>query len=66
MKGVIKTDNFPVKEELSEDDFIMQSESGTDCTGLMPTPPLTEAEEESYDEVYDFLPTAVKKQPREQ
>ncbi len=58
--------DFPVKDELKEEDFIMNSESGTDCTGLMPTPPLNEAESESYEEVYDFLPNAVKKQPREQ
>ena len=58
-------DKYPVKDELNQDDFIMNSQSGTDCTGLMPTPPLNKAEEESYDEVYDFLPTAVKKQPRE-
>ena len=59
-------DKYPVKDELSQDDFPMNAQSGTDCTGLMPTPPRTEAEAESYDEVYDFLPTAVKKQPREQ
>ncbi len=59
-------DKFPVKDELDEDDFVMNAQSGTDCTGLMPTPPLSEAESESYDDVYDFLPNAVKKQPREQ
>ncbi len=57
---------FPVKDEFDEDDLIMNAQSGTDCTGLMPTPPLSDAENESYDDVYDFLPNAVKKQPREQ
>lgn len=28
----------------------------TDCTGLMPTPPQTEAEAESYMEIYDYGP----------
>ena len=59
-------DKFPVKDEFDEDDLIMNAQSGTDCTGLMPTPPLSDAENESYDDVYDFLPNAVKKQPREQ
>lgn len=59
-------DEMPVKHELNGEDFTMNSESGTDCTGLMPTPPTDEFEEESYEEVYDFLPNAVKRQPREQ
>lgn len=59
-------DKYPVKNEFDAEDFTMNSESGTDCTGLMPTPPLSEQESESYEEVYDFLPNAVKRQPREQ
>ncbi len=30
--------------------------SSWDCTGLIPTPPQSEAEEESYEELYPFLP----------
>lgn len=59
-------DKYPVKNELDGEDFTMNAESGMDCTGLMPTPPLNEYEADSYEEVYDFLPNAVKKQPREQ
>lgn len=30
--------------------------STTDCTGLIPTPPLNEEELESYMDIYDFQP----------
>lgn len=30
--------------------------STTECTGLMYRPPFSEYEEESYDEIYHFLP----------
>ncbi len=30
--------------------------SSWDCTGLIPTPPQSDAEEESYEELYPFLP----------
>lgn len=34
----------------------LQSSSTQDCTGLMPTPATNKAEEESYEELYPFLP----------
>lgn len=33
--------------------------SATDCTGLIPAGPVGEAELESYEELYPFLPKAV-------
>lgn len=33
-----------------------QAASFRDCTGLIPAPPRTEAELESYEELYPFLP----------
>lgn len=33
--------------------------SSTDCTGLIPTPPLTEEEMESYMDIYDYQPPNV-------
>ncbi|GEM_PF-1813521 len=36
------------------------SVSATECTGLMPTPPLSEDEEESYSDLYT-IPTVSKK-----
>lgn len=38
-----------------QDDIDIQACSVTDCTGLIPTPPMNEAEEESYEELYPYL-----------
>ena len=32
--------------------------SARDCTGLIPAPPQSDAEEEAYEELYPFLPQA--------
>lgn len=40
-------------------DEYMKSSSGTDCTGLIPAATQSENELENYNELYDFLPTAV-------
>ncbi|MCI8950079.1 MAG: hypothetical protein HFG49_08565 [Lachnospiraceae bacterium] len=32
--------------------------SSMDCTGLIPAPPQSDAEEEAYEELYPFLPEA--------
>lgn len=39
-----------------EDYDYLQSAATQDCTGLMPTPATNKAEEESYEELYPFLP----------
>lgn len=42
------------------DPFNMTNASSySDCTGLIPTPPLTEEEEESYMSIYDYQPPDV-------
>lgn len=46
-----------------EYDFTRAS-SATECTGLKPTPPLNEAENESYLNIYDYSPE-VTNNPRE-
>lgn len=33
-------------------DYLANAASTTDCTGLMPTPASTEAERESYNDIY--------------
>ena len=43
--------------ELAEE--YMKSSSGTDCTGLIPAAVRSDSELENYNELYDFLPTAV-------
>lgn len=44
-----------------DDEFDIQACAVTDCTGLIPSLPLSEAEVESYNEVYTFLPSAAEK-----
>lgn len=39
-------------------DIDIQACSATDCTGLIPSPPRSEAELESYEELYPFLTRA--------
>ena len=45
-----------------KDDFDIQACSTTDCTGLIPSLPLSEAEVEAYDELYSYLLRAENKQ----
>ena len=40
-------------------DEYMKSSSGTDGTGLIPAAVQSDSELENYNELYDFLPTAV-------
>lgn len=48
-----------VSEELADtSDF--DSCSAMDCTGLIPTPPLSEAELESYEDLYRIFPKSPK------
>lgn len=35
--------------------------SACDCTGLIPAPPQSDAQEEAYEELYPFLPDAAAK-----
>lgn len=44
-------------EEISDESI--KASSGTDCTGLIPTASTNE-ELENYNELYDFLPSAVR------
>ncbi|MCH5205462.1 MAG: hypothetical protein J1F09_00830 [Oscillospiraceae bacterium] len=51
------SDDKELWEDISEE--YMRSSSGTDCTGLIPAAAKTDEELENYNELYDFLPTAV-------
>ena len=42
-------------------DYLGNSGSATDCTGLIPSEPLTEAERDSYEEVYHYQPKPAPK-----
>lgn len=41
-------------------DYLTNSATGMDCTGLMYRTPVDEAEMESYQQVYQYLPPNVK------
>ena len=45
-----------LKDKDSFDYDITKTNSATDCTGLMPIPPLSEDELESYLDIYDMYP----------
>lgn len=47
-------------EEIIEGyDYLGNSASTQDCTGLIPTLPQDEAEREAYEEIYPYMPNAV-------
>lgn len=58
---------MPKRNEQAEDSLCVSS--ATDCTGLMPTPPQSEEELESYESLYTLqttvqpAPTSSKKEP---
>lgn len=41
-------------------DYLSNAASSMDCTGLIPAAPNTDAELESYESVYHYLPPKVK------
>jgi hypothetical protein len=48
--------------DLEKEDFLSGSASATDCTGLIMRPVQSEEEADAYEEVYPYLPKAVKGQ----
>lgn len=64
-----KTSNAPADFQKNETiiegyDYLGNSCSATDCTGLIPSAPASQAEQEAYEEVYHYQPKAVKNQDR--
>ncbi len=41
-------------------DYLSNAASSLDCTGLIPAAPTTDAELESYESVYHYLPPKIK------
>lgn len=41
-------------------DYLANSASSTDCTGLIPSAPHSEAELDAYNDVYKYTPPVVK------
>lgn len=56
MKNETRTGRDKYGVDFSES--YLDSCSAHDCTGLIPTPPQSSAELESYEEVYSYLPKA--------
>ena len=52
------------KKNLKDEYDFTRASSSMDCTGLKPTPPLNDAENESYLNIYDYSPE-VTNNPRE-
>jgi hypothetical protein len=46
--------------DLEKEDFLSGSASATDCTGLIMRPVQSKEEAEAYEEVYPYLPKAVR------
>ena len=42
-------------------DYLANAASSQDCTGLIPSEPVDDAEREAYEDVYQYLPPAAKK-----
>lgn len=56
---------YPDKPDENEIEPLMNVSSDRDCTGLIPANPQIAEELRSYEDVYDYLPTAVPPQPRD-
>ncbi len=54
------TEETVINDDSVEDDFMGGGSlcSATDCTGLIPTLPLSDSEITSYEQLYHFLPKA--------
>lgn len=52
--------NSSNQELIDSDDYLAGAASSGDCTGLIPSAPLTDAELDSYKELYPFLPAVPK------
>lgn len=44
---------------INEYDYLGKACSVMDCTGLIPSPPLSDAETESYESLYPYLPPVI-------
>lgn len=54
------------KELMNEDiidnfDYLANAASSQDCTGLIPSEPMNDAEREAYEDLYRYLPPTAKK-----
>ena len=61
MKNKIPHNSSPSNQEIIDSyDFLSNSASTQDCTGLIPSGPVNEDELTSYETVYHYLPPQIK------
>lgn len=49
--------NLQNQKHIDSYDYLSSAASSQDCTGLIPSAPLTDVELDSYKELYPFLPS---------
>ena len=66
MKNKIPHNSSPSNQEsIDSYDFLSNSASAQDCTGLIPSAPVNEDALTSYETVYHYLPTQIKNSKKE-
>ena len=55
------TEEIENQKRIDACDYLTNAVSTQDCTGLIPSAPVSDAELESYEEVYHYQPPKVKK-----
>ena len=61
MKNKIPHSSSPFNQEIIDSyDFLSNSASSQDCTGLIPSGPVNEDELMSYETVYHYMPPQIK------
>ena len=61
MENKIPHNSSPSNQEIIDSyDFLSNSASTQDCTGLIPSAPVNEDELKSYETVYHYLPPQIK------
>ena len=66
MKNKIPHNASPSNQEIIDSyDFLSNSASTQDCTGLIPSAPVNENELKSYETVYHYLPPQIKNAQKE-
>ena len=66
MKNKIPHNVSPSNQEIIDSyDFLSNSASNQDCTGLIPSAPVNEDELKSYETVYHYLPPKIKNTQKE-
>lgn len=61
-KNKKKTKSESLNQDIIDNyDYLANAASSQDCTGLIPSEPVDDAEREAYEDVYQYLPPAAKK-----